>query len=139
MFAIRVGAEVDEKRPVRVLIADAEPSICQGLTAVLAEYALCRVVGVVENGRDVLTAVMQTRPDVIVLEMQLPHTNGTDAIRQIKRQYPAVSVIALALHGTHRTEALAAGVDAFLLKGCAVEQLLESILRQTDSFHPERA
>lgn len=114
---------------MRVLIVDAEPTIRQGLTAVLGEYVQCQVVGVVENGRDVLTAVVQTRPDVVVLEMQLPHTNGIDAIRQIKRVQPGMSVVALALHGTHRAEALAAGVDAFLLKGCPVEQLVEHIMQ----------
>jgi two-component system NarL family response regulator len=74
--------------------------------------------------------VTERRPDVVLMDMQMPVMDGVEATRRIKEQWPAVRVIALTMYASYRAEALAAGADAFLLKDGKPEALLGAILDQ---------
>ena len=66
-------------------------------------------------------------PDVVLMDVQMPVMDGLEATRRIKSRWPGVKVIALTMHAGYRAEALAAGADAFLLKGCSSDALQEAI------------
>jgi CheY-like chemotaxis protein len=68
-------------------------------------------------------------PDVVLMDVQMPVMDGLEAIRRIKRRWTAVRVIALTVYPSYRAEALGAGADDFLLKGCASKVLLAAILK----------
>lgn len=76
------------------------------------------VVAEVDNGRDVLHVVADLRPDIVLMDLSMPNTNGTEAIREVKRRHPLVKLITLT---THKAEeyihaALGAGADGYVLK-----------------------
>jgi DNA-binding NarL/FixJ family response regulator len=62
------------------------------------------------------------------MDIQMPVMDGLEATRCIKRQCPKVRVVALTMYAKYRASALAAGADAFLLKGCSADQLEVAIL-----------
>jgi DNA-binding NarL/FixJ family response regulator len=115
-------------QPVRILIADDHPRSRNGLQALLATSPDVTVVGEAADGREAVWLVAGTQPDVVLMDIQMPVMDGLEATRHIKTQWPNVKVVALTMYGATRTKAQAAGVDAFLIKGCSAEELLEVIL-----------
>ena len=67
-------------------------------------------------------------PDVVLMDIRMPAMDGIEATRAIKSRWPSVRVVAVTLYEEHRAEALAAGADAFLIKGCSPEELIGAIL-----------
>ena len=113
---------------VRVLIADDQAPTRQGLKALLTLCPRMDVVGEATNGREAVHLVAQHRPDVVLMDMQMPGMDGLEATRTIKGRWPQVKVIALTMYPGYQVEAVAAGVDAFLLKGSPTEVLQATIL-----------
>lgn len=114
---------------VRVLIADDKRSARQGLKALLARIPKIEVVGEAANGQEAVDLAAVHQPDVVLMDAQMPEMDGLEATRRIKSQWPAVKIIILTLHPQYRQRALAAGADAFLLKGGTAESLWNSILQ----------
>ena len=118
------------ERQVRVVIADDRPATRRGLKALLALLPQVEVVGEAGDGQESLDLVAECKPDVVLMDVQMPVMDGVEATRRIKRDWPHVKVIALTMYAGHRAEALAAGADAFLLKDGAVDTLEGAILAQ---------
>jgi DNA-binding NarL/FixJ family response regulator len=142
---------------IRVLIADDRPPARAGLRALLAtvhpvtNWAVytepglkplmsIEVVGEASDGQEAVQMVTELHPDVVVMDARMPKLDGLEATRQIKEHIPGTRIIILTMYGTHRDEAFAAGADAFLVKGCPPEELLESIenTRQGGKSHEPR-
>ncbi|MCB8920314.1 MAG: response regulator transcription factor [Ardenticatenaceae bacterium] len=118
------------KQPLHILIADNRPAIRRGLKALLTQYPQINIVGEAADGREAVQLAAQLKPDVILMDMQMPVMDGLEATRRIKSQGAQIRVIALTLYSSYRAEALQAGVDAFLLKGCTADCLLDAILER---------
>ena len=112
----------------RILLADDHDIVVEGLRRVLDQPDL-EIVGVVNNGRSLLRAAKEIRPDVIVTDVTMPLLNGIDAARQIRKSNPDVKIIFLTMHPdvTFATEALAAGGSGYVLKSSAGDELLTAI------------
>ena len=129
------------KQRVHVLILDHEAHTRQGLQALLAVWPQIEVVGTSANGLDDVQLVEKYRPDVALIDIQMPvpagsgteGTDGLETIRLMKSLWPQIRIVALAMYATHRAAALAAGTDAFLLKGCPAQDLLDAIVNHV---HP---
>jgi DNA-binding NarL/FixJ family response regulator len=127
----------------RVLIADDQPRARRSLHALLTAMRLsqngCDVggerqietIGEADDGQQMIVQVEAIHPDVVVMELHLPKVDGITAIRTVKRQWPEVRIVVLTMYATDRAAALAAGADAFLLKGCPTDELLEAVMAQT--------
>jgi DNA-binding NarL/FixJ family response regulator len=118
------------EQQVRVLIADDRSATRQSLKALLTLLPQVEVIGEAANGRESVELVAKHRPDVVLMDMQMPVMDGVEATRCIKEQWPAVRVIALTIYAKYRAMALAAGADDFLLKEGTPDVLLSAILGQ---------
>jgi DNA-binding NarL/FixJ family response regulator len=111
----------------RVLIADDSARARDGLRALLATWPEITVVGEAANGQDAVRLVAECRPDIVLMDLQMPVLDGVQATQLIKQQSPAVTVIVLTMYAVEQSAALAAGADAFLMKGSAPERLLAAL------------
>ena len=135
------------ERCIRLVIADDAPRSRDGLRVVFATLRLgayreilqepqdgvwpqVEVVGEAANGQEVVHLVEERRPDVVLMDARMPVMDGLEATRLIKDRWSEVKVVILTMYPTYRNEALAAGADAVLVKGCPPETLLEAILDQ---------
>jgi DNA-binding NarL/FixJ family response regulator len=121
----------------RVLICDDEPRARQALKALLLtrevtcqdeSLARIQVAGEARDGYEAVQLVETVLPEVIVIDACMPGMNGLEATRFIKKNWPDVRVVMLTMYPDQRTAALDAGADAFLLKGCLAETLIDTIL-----------
>jgi DNA-binding NarL/FixJ family response regulator len=111
----------------RILLADDHRIVAEGLRGLLEpEFEL---VGIVEDGRALLAAAEQLRPDVIVTDISMPLLNGIDAVRQIKRTNEDVKVVFLTMHPdvTYAASAFEAGASGYVLKHSAPSELIAAI------------
>ena len=83
---------------IRVLIADDHPVVRQGLVALLGSLEGFEVVAVATNGREAVREAVLTRPDVILLDLQMPELDGFGALRELSRVAPESAVCVLTMH-----------------------------------------
>ncbi len=118
---------------IRLLIADDRPRSRDGLRALLATCSKVEVVGEAADGGEAVRLVEERRPGVVLMDARMPVLDGMEATRLIKSQWPEVRVVMLTMYSIYRDGALAAGADAFLVKGCSPEQLLSTISGEGES------
>jgi DNA-binding NarL/FixJ family response regulator len=111
----------------RVLIAD-DHNLVAELCKTLLEPEFC-VVGVVSDGRALLRAAVESKPDVIVLDIAMPILNGLDAGRQVKEMLPAVKLVYLTMNTDMEVAAAAfeRGASGYLLKTCAAAEMVIAV------------
>jgi DNA-binding NarL/FixJ family response regulator len=114
------------KRP-RVLLADDHRLLREAFAQLLEPS--CEVVGAVADGRALLAAAKDLRPDIVVLDIAMPLLNGLDAARQLKRFTPGIKVIFLTVSEDPdlAAEAFRLGASGFLLKNSAASELFQAI------------
>ncbi|HSY66469.1 MAG TPA: response regulator transcription factor [Terriglobales bacterium] len=114
------------RRP-RVIVADDHQMLADALKSVLEPRY--EVVGRVGDGRALLEIATALQPDIVVLDIGMPHLNGFDAGRQLKRMLPTVKLIFMTMdeHPYLVGEAFRAGASAFLLKEAAATELTDAI------------
>jgi DNA-binding NarL/FixJ family response regulator len=127
-----------DNNEIRVLIADDKRSARQGLKALLARIPEIEVVGEAADGQEAVDLTAVYHPDVVLMDVQMPKMDGLEATRRIKNQWPAVKIIILTLYSQHRHAALAAGADAFLLKGGTAESLWNTVLQAKGDQNHEK-
>jgi DNA-binding NarL/FixJ family response regulator len=111
----------------RLLMADDHTLVLEGIRKLLENDF--ELVGAVEDGRALLHAAEQLRPDVILLDISMPLLNGIDACRQLSKSMPEIPVIFLTMHSdvAYVEEALRAGGAGYLLKRSAASELTSAI------------
>ncbi|MBX3330815.1 MAG: response regulator transcription factor [Nitrospira sp.] len=114
------------KRP-RILMADDHAIVLAGLRKLVETEG--EVVGMVEDGRSLVDAARQLRPDIVLLDISMPLLNGLDAARQISKLVPESKLIFLTMHATptYATEAFKAGASGYLIKRSAAVELKQAI------------
>ncbi len=127
---------------IRVLIVDDVPQVRQGLAIVLALASKStrpeiEVVGEAQNGSEAIEQARTLRPDVILMDLEMPALNGYEATRQIKAEHLTQRVIILSVHAGPEVQerARAAGADGFIIKGTGCEVLVNAILGRDDSIN----
>jgi DNA-binding NarL/FixJ family response regulator len=111
----------------RVLLADDHTLLLEAFEKLLEpEYT---VVGAVSDGRALLAAAAELKPDVVVLDIAMPLLNGLDAARQLKKTMPAIKLIFLTMNEDPNVanEAFRAGASGYLLKTSAASELSKAI------------
>jgi DNA-binding NarL/FixJ family response regulator len=112
---------------VRLLIADDRSRTRRALRALLAAHAGYEVVGEAEDGEQALARVQELQPELVVLDVRMPRLDGIAATAAIKARWPTIRVVVHSLATERRADALAAGADAFVPKGCRPDELLGAL------------
>ncbi len=111
----------------RILIVDDSVRTRQSLRALLASYAEYTEVLEASNGLEGLLYVDECAPNIVLMDILMPGLDGINATQLIKQHAPHIKVIALSIACDYRSEALAAGADAFVCKGDPPGALLDAL------------
>jgi DNA-binding NarL/FixJ family response regulator len=114
---------------IRIVLADDHTVMRNGLRLLLERQANLTVVGEAADGREAVTLAAEHKPDVVVMDIAMPHLNGVEAARQIVNQSPQIAVVILSMHSdeSYVIRSLKAGARAYLLKDSAEADLIEAI------------
>lgn len=114
---------------IKLLIADDQQLIRDSLKIVLSTNDKIEVVGAVSNGVEVIRAVRDNKPDVILMDIRMPEMDGVQCTQIIKENYPDIKIIILTTFDDDEYifSALKYGASGYLLKGISMEQLVDAI------------
>ena len=126
-------------RRAMVLICDDHPLMSQGLRALLKPNFVA--VGVVNDGREVMTEIERTKPDILLLDLSMPHRNGLELIPEIARAFPDLKVLVVTMHVDRALADLAiqGGAHGFIPKEASAEELngaIEAVLSGKSFISP---
>jgi DNA-binding NarL/FixJ family response regulator len=115
--------------PIRILTVDDHPLLRAGIEALVSSQKDMMVVAECSNGRDAIQHFRKHRPDVTLMDLQMPEMSGTDAIIAIRDEFPDARIIVLTTYGgdVQALRALQAGARGYLLKDAVQEELLDTI------------
>lgn len=113
----------------RVLIADDHPTLREGLRAILDTQPDFEVVGEAATGQDAVDRAAALRPDVVLMDLEMPDLDGVEATRRIRERLPATSVIVFTAFDTDDRiiGAVEAGAQGYLLKGAPRDEIFRAI------------
>lgn len=119
------------RKPCRILLVDDVPAVRESLTWALEEDPDLMVVGEAGSGNEALMQVHLLRPDVVILDVELPDLNGFAVTRSLKQLSSPPMVILLSVHSdpAAQGQGVAAGADAFVSKGQGWPELIEQVRR----------
>ncbi len=133
----QLSPSTPSRRCVRVLIVDDVPQVRQELRGLLQLTGELEVVGEAANGLEAISQAEALRPDVVVMDLEMPVMDGYEAARQIKSYQPAPRVVILSVHASPQEQRRAreAGADSFVVKGASYQIMLNAILARDGSPH----
>lgn len=117
--------------PIRLLIVDDHNLFRQGLIRILEDFPQLVVAGQAADGAEALAVVDAVRPDVVLMDLNMPVLSGPDATRRLNASYPALPVIILTVSELDADlfDAIKAGARGYLLKNVGMDELLDAVQR----------
>lgn len=115
--------------PIRVLVVDDHPMLREGITAVIGRQHDMEIIGEAANGVEAVDQYRRTRPDVTLMDIQMPGMGGLEAIQRIRSEFDQAAIVVLTTYpgDTQALRALRAGAAGYLLKSCIRKDLLDTI------------
>lgn len=115
--------------PIRVMVVDDHPLLREGIAAVLERQDDMRLVAEATDGQEAIEAFRHARPDVTLMDLQMPHMGGIEAIAAIRGEFPQARIVVLTTyHGdVQALRAFKAGASGYLLKNLLRKELIETI------------
>jgi DNA-binding NarL/FixJ family response regulator len=115
-------------KQITILTVDDHPILREGIASIIHGEKDMVVVGEASNGREAIEMFRNKRPDVTLMDLQMPDVNGIDAITTIRREHPQARIIVLTTYeGDVLARALKAGVAGYILKDMIRTELLQAI------------
>jgi DNA-binding NarL/FixJ family response regulator len=113
----------------RIVLADDKELIRYGLTGILSREEDMEVVGEASTGGEALQLCRTLRPDLVLMDVEMPEMDGLSATRRLKEELPTISVLILTAHDNpdYLLEAVQAGAAGFLLKESALQQVADAV------------
>ncbi len=114
---------------IRILVVDDHPIVRDGLMTIIEAQEEMEVVGEAGTGPDAVAMALEARPDVVLMDLQLPGFSGAEATRRIKAALPETKVLVLTAYDSDEgiIEAVRAGASGYLLKGAPRAEVLQGL------------
>ena len=114
---------------IRILLVDDHEIMLDGLRSILEKEQDFVVVSCAANGRDAISLATELKPDVVVMDINMPDLNGVDATIQIKQMEPDIRILTLStyIQNNHISRMIQAGASGYLPKSCATKELTKAI------------
>jgi DNA-binding NarL/FixJ family response regulator len=114
---------------IRVLCADDHPLVRDGIAFALLQEADMELVGEAKDGHEAIAAYRRLRPDVTLMDLQMPKVNGMEALVTIRNEFPQAKIVVLTTYSgdIQASRALRSGASSYLLKDMLRDNLIETI------------
>ena len=118
-----------DREPIRILVVDDHPIFRQGIVSLLADQTGMSLVAEAANGHEAIQQFRTHRPDITLMDLQMPEMNGLDATIAIRNEFPDAKIVVLTTYSgdVQVLRALKAGARAYLMKNLLYKELLETI------------
>ena len=116
-------------KPYKVVLADDHVMVRQAIRTFIEKIDGVQICGEVSDGRELLNHLKISTPDLVILDIAMPHIRGLEALREIKKLYPNIKVLILSMHGDPEfvKQTVAAGGEGFILKEEPINDLMRAI------------
>jgi len=120
---------MQELKTIRVMLTEDHAILREGLRSLLEKQPGIEIVCEAKDGRMAVERARELFPDLVIMDINMPHLNGIEATRQITNEFPQIKVIALSGHSNRRfiVDMLEAGAKGYVLKECLFDELLYAI------------
>lgn len=120
---------MSDDESIRVAIADDQSLFAGGIARILATRPGIEVVGEAHDGEQAVSLCMEREPDVVLMDISMPHMDGVAATRKIKDLSPNTAILILTVHTDDAFvfQGIKAGAQGYLLKDCSTEDLMHAI------------
>jgi two-component system nitrate/nitrite response regulator NarL len=114
---------------IRVVLADDHVFVRDGIKSLLENEANIEVVGEAIDGADALEVVAASKPDLLIVDIRMPHLTGIEVVEKLRSENNAVKIIMLSMHESEEyvLKSIKAGADGYLLKGSSKEEFLKAL------------
>jgi two-component system nitrate/nitrite response regulator NarL len=115
--------------PIRVLLVDDHPLVLEGIRSVLETYDHIEVVGAAESAKAGLKIALNAKPDVVLMDINMPEMNGIDAIEMFKDQLPSTRLLMLSMHDSREyiSTSTMYGASGYVLKDVSTSEIVTAI------------
>ena len=114
---------------IQIVVVDDHPVLRDGLSAVLSTQPDFRVIGEAESGVEAVEIIVELRPDVVMLDLEMPEMDGVETLQRLREHNPDIRVIVFTAFDTDERilAAVQAGAQGYLLKGAPRDQIFEAV------------
>jgi DNA-binding NarL/FixJ family response regulator len=132
MISNQLGKHQSNPGSRRVVIVDDNPQVLQDLRQFFEMFNEVEIVGEASNGQEAIRLVQKLKPDVVVMDLEMPIMDGYEATQKLKANSATPRVVILSIHtGSEVQEKVkAAGADGFIIKGACYEVLVNAIFEK---------
>ena len=120
---------------IRIAIADDHQLVRAGIARILQENQDFVIVQQAANGRELLDAIKDTKPDVILLDLEMPILSGRETLIEIRKAYPNIKVLILTMHNNEAfiVQMMELGANGYLIKNTDPKEVTQAIYKVTES------
>ena len=125
----------------RVMLAEDHDLVRQGIIKLLSEFPYIEVIGEARDGIKLLELLRKSTPDLVILDILMPHLNGIETAAKIKENFPQIKILFLTMYGEreHLYQAIYTGAEGYLLKldvAAELENAITTIMRGNNYMSP---
>ena len=129
-------------KKIRILLADDHQLVRAGFRSLLRKIPSMQVVAEASDGREALDLVRKHRPNLVLMDLAMPHLNGLEAVARIRKEFPDTKVMVLSMYANEEyvRQALRAGAVGYLIKDAAVGELhraIRAVIKDGTYFSPQ--
>ncbi len=127
---------------ISILVTDDHEIFRKGLVLIISKLAISGSIFQAESGREAISVYSEKKPDIVLMDIQMPEPDGIETTKRILEQWPEACIIAISMFGEEKYlhEIISAGARGFILKKCSIDELeiaIKSVAAGNSYFSPE--